>query len=355
LRYGYRAYNFSNDNTGNEILTQAFTFLGNEALLRAEHYSYFRQAVNLGADYRVNNMLALNLGYTWKGISRTESQGRTSSHSPQVGIKLVPTNWMTLMSNYTFTTRTGTNSLAAVFQQEEGEVLIPLTYKFYAGSLVRNNFNFIAEVYPVDTVTASFNFSIYNDNFTDSTFGIQSDRGWSSGVDVSWRPHDRVALSLGYDHQQLQTRELAVTTQIINGAPALILGDAGPTLTTSDSYDTFVARADIKLIPKKLNFTTRGSFSYANSNFNNRIMPNLNEYYADLRSYLTYQFNDHWAARAGYIFQIFGMSNAYGQLYLQGVTATGAPGTTEQQLNTLGGYYRDATAHIVQGFLQYKF
>ncbi len=41
-----------------------------------------------------------------------------------------------------------------------------LTYKTYAGSLTRNNFNFIAEVNPVNTVTCSFNFSIYNDNFT---------------------------------------------------------------------------------------------------------------------------------------------------------------------------------------------
>ena len=103
----------------------------------------------------------------------------------------------------------------------------------------------------------------------------------------------------------------------------MVTGDAGPTLTTSDSYDTFIARADIKLIPKKLNLTTRASYSIANSNFNNSIMPNLNEYYADIRTFLTYKFNEHWACRAGYIFEIFGMSDAYGKLYLQGITATG--------------------------------
>ena len=177
-------------------------------------------------------------------------------------------------------------------------MLVPMTYKFYAGSLIRNNANFIAEVYPVNNVTFSFNFSIYNDNFTDSTFGIQSDRGWSTGADVSWRPHDRVAFSLGYDHQQLQVRELAATAPIF-GEEGLIIGDKGPTLTTSDSYDTFVARADIKLIPNKLNLTVRGSYSFANSNFHNPAMPNLNENYADVRTFLTYQFNEHWAIRGG--------------------------------------------------------
>ena len=125
-------------------------------------------------------------------------------------------------------------------------------------------------------------------------------------------------------------------------------------MTTSDSYDTFFARADFKLIPKKLNLTSRASYSLANSNFNNSIMTNLNEYYADARTYLTYQFNEHWACRAGYIFQVFGMSNDYGKLFVQGITAAGAPGVN-QSFNTLNGFFNSATAHVVQGFLQYKF
>jgi hypothetical protein len=348
LRYSYRAYNYSNDNTANQVLRTAYG--DDQNLLNAEQYSYFRQAVNLGADYRVNSMLAVTAGYTWRGVSRTDGQGRTSSNSPQVGVRLAPTDWLSLLANYAYTARVGSNFLWFVSAAAPTAIL---TYKTYAGSVNRNNFNIIAEVYPVNTVTCSFNFSIYNDNFTNSTFGLQSDRGWSGGMDVSWRPHDRVALSLGYDHQQLQSKELVLTFPIM-GESALVGGDAGPTLTTSDSYDTFVARADFKLIPKKLKLTTRASYSFSNSNFNNPTMPNLNEYFGDIRTYLTYQFNEHWGCRAGYIFQVFGMSKAYQQLYIQGITAAGAPGSN-QQYNTLGGFYRNATAHIVQGFLQYKF
>jgi len=253
LRYGYRAYSFENNNTTNQILRTAFP-AADQNILNSQQYSYFRQAVDLGADYRVNNMMAFTLGYDWKGDSRSDGQGRTSSHSPKVGVRLSPTNWLSLIANYAFTTRTGSNFL---FAESAALPTNLLTYKFYAGSLTRNNFNFIAEVYPVNTVTCSFNFSIYNDNFTDSTFGIQSDQGWSTGVDVGWRPHDRVALSFGYDHQQLQTKERAITDGFPGGGTAVIQGDWGPTLTTSDAYDTFFARADIKLIPKKLNLTAR--------------------------------------------------------------------------------------------------
>ena len=83
-------------------------------------------------------------------------------------------------------------------------------------------------------------------------------------------------------------------------------------------------------------------------------MPNLNEYYADIRTFLTYQFNEHWACRAGYIFEAFGMPKAYQTLYVQGLGATPAA-NANQQYNTLDGYYTNATAHVVQGFLQYKF
>jgi hypothetical protein len=41
-------------------------------------------------------------------------------------------------------------------------------------------------------------------------------------------------------------------------------------------------------------------------------------------------------------------------MYLQGVTAQGVPGNSQLN-NTLAGFYPNATAHVVQGFLQYKF
>ena len=207
LRYSYHAYNYANNDPNNQILSQAFNTPSGASFLRPlMQYSYLRQNVNLGADYRVNQMLACTVGYTWQGTDRTNNQGTTSSHSPQVGLRLSPTDWLSLKANYAYTARIGSNFLTA---ENEGEAGTPLTFKSYAGSLTRNNFNFIAEVNPVNSVTTSLNFSIYNDNFSDSIFGIQSDQGWSVGADVSWRPHDRVALSLGYDRQQLKTNTVA--------------------------------------------------------------------------------------------------------------------------------------------------
>jgi hypothetical protein len=53
----------------------------------------------------------------------------------------------------------------------------------------------------------------------------------------------------------------------------------------------------------------------------------------------------------GYIFQNFTVTKEFQQLYLTGVPAA----QSNQSLNTLSGFYRDGSAHLVQGFLQYKF
>ena len=117
-----------------------------------------RQTVNLGADYKVNNMLAFDAGYTWQGVDRTDEQGNTTSNSPQVGIRLFPTDWLNLIANYAYSARLGNDFLDCVI---EATGKVPLTYKFYAGNHNRNNANFIAEVFPLNNVTFSVNFSFY--------------------------------------------------------------------------------------------------------------------------------------------------------------------------------------------------
>ena len=112
LRYSYNAYRYGDtNNMSNQVLSTAFGGIDNPNLLTAPCIiRASRQGVNLGADYRVNNMLAFNVGYSWKGFNRTDGQGNSSSHSPQVGLKLTATDWLSLLTNYTLTIRNGYNN-----------------------------------------------------------------------------------------------------------------------------------------------------------------------------------------------------------------------------------------------------
>ena len=297
----------------------------------------------------MNSMLALDAAYTFSAVDRTENQGNTTSNSPQVGIRLFPTSWLNLIANYTYSQRLGSDFLSMY----SGNSSL-LTYKFYAGDDRRNVANFVAEAFPLNNVTFSANFSLYNDDYNDSNgYGLTKDQGWSAGGDVSWIPTDRIALSLGYDHQEDLTKERVENLPGIapgNSPFSPLFFDYGPLVSTLDAYDTFTVRADIKLIPDKLKFTTGANYSFSSSHFDNPQMAHLNEAFADINAGLSYKFNEHWGCRALYRLEIFNMSKSYQNLFL-----TGTPTATNQSLNTLDGFYRNATASLFEGFVQYKF
>jgi hypothetical protein len=353
LRYSYRAYNYENNNTANKVLQTAFG--DNNNLLVAEQYSYLKQTVNLGATYKLNKIAALEFGYAWQGFNRTNGQGTSSTNTGNAGIRLFPTDWLNLICQYAYSTRRGSDYYALVTQPgEPTTVLVPFTYKFYTGSNTTNKVNFVAEATPVENVTCSVNCSFFSNVYSNSQYGLLTDGGWSTGADVSWRPTDRVALSLGYDHQYIRTKSSAVDSLTFLGEQALILGDAGYVLWTSDTYDTISLRGDFKVIPKKLDFSSKLNYSFSNSNFHNQVIPNLNESILYTSNFFTYTFNEHWACKVGYIFQYFNMTNAYQTMYTRGVNTSGTAGN-QQPYNTLDGYYPNATAHLVQGFIQYRF
>ena len=148
----------------NSLLLAAFGVPASQLLLQQEQYSYLRQTVKGGVDYKVNDMVALDAAYTFAAVDRTENQGNTTSNSPQFGIRLFPTSWLNLIANYTYSQRLG-NDFLSLTPSSPANLL---TYKFYAGDDKRNSANFIAEAFPLNNVTFSANFSFYNDTFNDS-------------------------------------------------------------------------------------------------------------------------------------------------------------------------------------------
>ena len=298
----------------------------------------------------MNDLVALDAAYTFSAVDRTENQGNTTSNSPQFGIRLFPTSWLNLIANYTYSQRLGSDFLSLTYSGINNL----LTYKFYAGDDRRNTANFVAEAFPLNNVTFSANFSFYNDTFNNSNgYGLNNDQGWSIGGDVSWTPTDRIALSLGYDHQEDITKERVESLPGIaptNAPFSPLFFDYGPLVSTLDAYDTFTVRTDIKLIPNKLKLTAGASYSFSSSHFDNPQMAHLNEAFADINAGLSYKFNEHWSCRALYRFEIFNMTKSYQEFF-----QNGAPSPTNQSLNTLDGFYRNATANVFEGFVQYKF
>ncbi len=356
VRYSYRAYDFQNDNLNNPVLLNAFFGSNgvNVPLLNMEQYSYLRQAVNFGVDYRINPYAAVDLGYTYDTVDRDFNEGSTSTNTPKVQFRVYPCDWLNLIASYAYSNRNGSNFLEMPSPISASSAL---TYKAYSGDDVRNLVNFVAELLPLNNVTFSTNFTLYTDSFDNNGYGLLSDNGWSAGADVSWRPYKSLAISLGYDHEQSSTKELAdnaVAAFQVAGTNVSVLGDSGPVLLTSDSYDTVTARADIVLVPEKLSLTTSANFSWSTSDFHNPLMPNLDESIFHVDTWLKYNFSKCVAFKVGYIFEQFNMTNSYQTLFLQGISDAGVP-VGNQSLNTLQGFYNNYTANMFEALMQYKF
>lgn len=354
IRYSYHAYDFQNDNLNNSVLVNSFFGSNgvNVPLLRMEQYSYLRQAVNFGADYRITSYAAVDLGYAYDSVDRDFNEGNSDTNTGKVGLRLYPCDWLNVIANYAHSERSGSDFLEMPSPISNTSVL---TYKFYSGDDRRDIVNFIAEFFPLNNLTFSVNFNLYTDQYENSGYGLLNDRGWSAGADVSWTVNKNLTLSLGYDHEDNRTKELADNSVFnVAGTSVTVLGDAGPTLLTTNAYDTVSARADLVIIPNRLTFSTRAAFSYSASDFHNPITPNLNEAFTHLDNFLTYRFDQHWAAKLGYMFERFTMSSAYQTLYLNGINDSGVV-VANQSFNTLEGFYRDYTAHVMMAFIQYKF
>ncbi|MGO9018550.1 MAG: MtrB/PioB family outer membrane beta-barrel protein [Syntrophobacteraceae bacterium] len=350
VRYSYRAYDFQNDNLNNPVLLNAFFGSNgvNVPLLKMEQYSYLRQTVNLGADYKITPYAAVDLGYTYGSVDRDFNEGSTSTNTPKVQFKFYPCDWVNLIAGYAYSNRSGSDFLEMPSPISN---ISALTYKAYSGSDEQNTVNFVAEFFPLNNITFSTNFTLSNNSYSGSAYGLQSDNSWSAGVDVSWTPNKCISLSVGYAHEENSTKEIADNNPafFVAGTNVSVLGDSGPVLLTTDSYDTFTARADIVLIPEKLSLTTSGNFSWSTSDFHNPLFPDLDESIFHVDTWLKYNFNKCLAFKVGYIFEQFTMTNSYQSLYL-----TGTP-SGNQNFNVLEGFYNNYTANVFEALVQYKF
>ncbi len=338
LKFAYRAYHY--DDTGNINLYTATGDPDDLAdLLHSAHYPFTRQTVSFAGDYRVAQPLALNFEYRNEQVDRDFSNGDTNENTAKFGLKAIPCNWVNFLATYTHAARDGAEGFVEFNDARQVTMM-----KFYQGDRVRDKFDFIAEFLPMDTLTFSGNVGISSDSYKNSTFGLLDDDVWSFGFDAAWSPIKQVSLSAGYMYEHYKTRTMANSTVLNAGAIQSIDVDNGPTLKTIDTFHTFNVGAELTIIPEKLSLSTRGSYSFANSNYHNARLPDLDTALAHMDAFLKYRFTKCLAFKLGYIFEEFDISQAYSTIY-----------ATRPIEYDMEGYYTDYSAHMFVALIQYTF
>lgn len=399
LRASYRLYQY--EDNSNDLFFRSFVLndreVENDGRL-ALRYPFTKHDARFDAKWQFQWPVTLDLGYNWQRMDRQgdiyQQVPTMDEHIPKLSLDVKPLDWLLLSASYSHSLRrtsgktsnldllpanhppikTSTNCfLCHSYTSAPGTTLslLPpghpsvnstdcsschsspptvsatgvgraLTNQFNMSDLDRDRAEITLELTPADRLVLIANYSLVYENYLHSDYGILDNNGWSAGLNVSWRPLERLGFNFGYQHEELKVRQ-----RVDPGSPGVPF-DPGPYLTTRDTIDTFTFRGELGIIPQKLDLESRATLSFARSNFYNSNLPTMENNWTQYATYLKYRYKKNWLLKLGYIYEQYDCSDAY-QRYVEPYP----PGNGDDLY--LGDYYRDYSAHIIALSLRYRF
>jgi MtrB/PioB family decaheme-associated outer membrane protein len=344
---------------------------------RAARFDQTRQEAGAEARWRFGTMAAVGLGGGWEGIHR--SRNREVEHTDEYFARgvLDVTPWEWLLARLTYrpsfrrigeydpTAQLARTTVGDLDTDTISNAQSPLLRKLDESDRDRQRVDLMVEIVPFETFTASFSAGFRNDNYYNSTLGLQDATAWTAGVDLTWSPSDRISLSAGYNHESILQRQRS-RSRPVSGGVALDFSDFDWLTTTTDTIETFYVALRAALIPRTLDLLFGARYEYALSNVANRNPAPVTSGTAAQRTTATalhfpstedsmfrldvaarYHFLKHWTASVGYAFEVFNKSNWQTDKlnpFLPGVTSIWE-----------GNDLKDYTAHIIAITLGYRF
>jgi len=347
----------------------------------SSRFSYTKH--NAGADvgWRLLSPLSLKVGYEWERWDRDERHREvnlTDEHTPKVSLDYTPLDWLLLRASYAHSWRRISDynpfaHLAHTVTPEEFVVDAPqaqstLLRKYDQADRDRDRVDFLAQLTLLDTLMITPTVSYRNDDYKNSALGLQDDKSWAAGLDISWSPMEGFTLFASYMREEFFARQRSRYRE----PPAQL---ENPTFDwvaeNEDRIDTFGVGIDAALIPKKLDLRLAWNYSRATGTmkaFNpvtpsggtaaqNRSatavdFPDIEDSLHQLEASLRYHITPAWFVRIGYIFEMFDITDFRTddiQPFMGSVDP--ASGTSI----FLGAQVRDYTAHILTFSVGYKF
>ena len=371
----YRFYDYSD-------LSREFTFQSVvvnddalEAARRALRFSYQKQNADVDARTRLLDSLALTTGVGWERWDRGDNREVPVSNEyfAKVAMDSTPTEWLLARLTYTPSFRRISNY--NTFAHAEHSVLEDpgaalagqsvLLRKFDESNRNRQKVDGQLQISLGDFFTVTPTASYHWDDYYDSPLGLQQETGWSAGLDLTWRPHERVSFSSGYMYEQI-FQKMRSRSRPVDGSTTVDVPDFDWISDIPDTVQTVYAGLKAALIPKTLDLRidlnystslgridtrnplppTSGTTAQNNSATAQRF-PAFEGSLVHLEAALIYHFLKNWSAKVGYMFEMFENNDwRTNQLnpFIPGVSSI-----------WLGNNLRDYTAHMMGVSVAYQF
>ncbi len=261
---------------------------------RVDRFPFTKKDANFDAQWDFDAPFSLNLGYQWQRWERDPEYwegASTDEHSARIGAKTSPFSWLNLSATYSQSLRMGSNyNFMEANPEKPEQLLLP---KFSLADRNGSRVDFTTEFVPVKQLSIALNYGFSSDTYDKSAVGIKDGTSWTAGAVISWQPFSRLAFNLDFQHEEFSTN------QSLGGSSGLRLTNA------SDTLDTVGMAINFSIIPDKLSFISRGSYSVANSGAAGKAEANSGDL-TRIESFLRYSYNRQLSLRCGYMHESLG-------------------------------------------------
>jgi len=275
LTLGFRYRTYQRDNRTPSLVFSDYVrtdqVLGGAAR-RNLPVGYTRQNAGLEATWRVLEPVSLRAGYDWEGWDREHRETPSGSERTLGGaVDVTPGYRLFVRASFRHSNRTAHDYSAHRVADEKfpngepGLAELDALRKFDEASRERNRAELIARVSPLDNLDLSANYSLTDDVYNESAYGMLKSRGAGSALEVTYSPTPRVTLFAEYAHElntiSMRSRQ---RTPASGTTPANDKPDNDWVSDVRDRNNTYAVGLSGELVPARL----RADLSYSASDGN---------------------------------------------------------------------------------------
>ena len=378
LTLKYRLFDF-NDMTDEFVMPGGVV---NDRTLSTEathihRFPYTRHNVDGDARWRFGPLAAVTIGGGWERYDRspTREVQRSDEYFAKAALDLTPWEWLLARLTYRPSMRrigeydTFAHLAHTVVEEDLADAASqsqsPLLRKLDESDRDRHRVDLMLQVMPHETVTVSFTGSYRTDDYYDSALGLQSAEAWTAGIDATWTPSERLAITAGYNYESILQKQRSRSRPVSDGN-TLDFPDFDWISVNADKIHSVHLGLRTALIPGVLDFLLGARYEHALGELHTRNpgpvtsgslsqqqtaqgkrMPATVDSMLRLDAGVRYHFWKGWYATLAYAFEVFDKTDwRSDQLnpFVPGVSSL-----------WLGSDIKDYTAHIVAVTLGYRF
>jgi MtrB/PioB family decaheme-associated outer membrane protein len=341
-------------------------------------FPYTRHNLDLDARWRFGTIVAAGIGGGWERWDRADTREvqRSDEVFARATLDVTPWDWLIArlsyrpsfrrIGDYVTTAHLAHKVVEDVPSADDiAQGQSPLLRKLDESDRDRQRVDLMIEVTPIESLTASFTVGYRDDQFNNSPLGLQNANTWTAGVDLTWTPSERLAVTAGYNHESIMQKQRSRSRPVSDGQ-TLDAADFDWISVNSDRIDSFHLGVRASLIPGKLDLLFGARYEYAVGEIHTRNpgpvtsgsvsqqqtaagkrMPATEDSMFRLDAGIRWHFWKKWTAGLSYAFEVFDKSNwRTDQLdpFVPGVSSI-----------WLGNDIKDYTAHILAVTLGYRF